>query len=991
MTHFMKKTTNTALAVLLLGSLCAFAKEEPVTLSGETSRPEMSTFIPGEPVELTFRATGLPAGAGGSRVKIRIEDEHKKTVHEEEVPLGADGTVKVTAPSERFGFYRVFATLSNGVALEKLGSRAAGYLTYCVVPDPAQRKLYPAKETRFGMQGGFNRAINILPYLGIRWVVGGLSWGRMEPKYAGEFVEQRTAAQKEGKQFPPLNGFDWARVTVNGREEPWQTYPILVPFNGPAQWAKLDPGDKLATAPLSSEGEKAWRKYCLAAGRAQAQDHPEMDEHLYQITWEPMYPWGFKGTDEQLIRIYEIAYPALHEADSKAVVIGPTCSGLGGEASRWHARLFAKGLGKYLDGVSIHPYKTAAPEMGGYVEDLRQLKEIARQATGKDLPFFGTEQGFPTKEDPSMELEQARGLMRANLILLGEGYRLNVTFYIADYSWEPGFGYYYNLNPKIPGCGTDKIGPKPIAPAYAAQSFLLEGSSTAGPIEWLGATALGYSFELKDSVILALWDFGDKPRDVSLQVGVKEVEVYDWMGNRRTVATNDGNLQLVLTPEPQYIKGVSAALWGKSAKRPLAFSESRLKSFPGATASIKGKVAATLGALKPGKLVVEPDERLGVPKMEKTISLKSGRQEAFEIPLAIPANAPLGSYPIKFTLSDATGAIAGGGLMLALSSPLEIAPEPAFTKDGQPALNIGLTARQKESLSGTLQVSLRGVPGSAQNATFKKLTKDPQTVSVVFKDAELSPARVYSAIVAVQTTSGVKFEQELPVNFWSAAHRTCPPTKDGDLAGWKGVSPVELKGRDWVIRSREYYNGSDDLSATLRYAWDEHALYVACEVSDDVFYQPFTGFLTWRADSIQMAFDLDRGKTFETTGNTLADTSVQRRACEITLALTPEGPQAFRATTFNPDQFPVGLIPADKMPLTITKNEKGLVYEVAIPWTTLGATSPPLAGNVIGIAATINDADDDKQLDPTALGVFGGIFPTKNPAQFGSLILGTTK
>ncbi|MFA7174269.1 MAG: hypothetical protein WC340_12835 [Kiritimatiellia bacterium] len=36
----------------------------------------------------------------------------------------------------------------------------------------------------------------------------------------------------------------------------------------------------------------------------------------YQITVEPEISWGFKGTVDDLLRIYQIAYPALHEADS---------------------------------------------------------------------------------------------------------------------------------------------------------------------------------------------------------------------------------------------------------------------------------------------------------------------------------------------------------------------------------------------------------------------------------------------------------------------------------------------------------------------------------------------------------------------------------------------------------------------------------------------------------------------------------------------------
>ena len=70
-------------------------------------------------------------------------------------------------------------------------------------------------------------------------------------------------------------------------------------------------------------------------------------------------------------------------------------------------------------------------------------------------------------------------------------------------------------------------------PAYAAMSRLLEGHKSAGVIDWLGHTALGYAYERGNEIILALWDYGDKPRTVSMPVGVTHVTICDWMGNQR--------------------------------------------------------------------------------------------------------------------------------------------------------------------------------------------------------------------------------------------------------------------------------------------------------------------------------------------------------------------------------------------------------------------------------------------------------------------------
>ena len=95
-----------------------------------------------------------------------------------------------------------------------------------------------------------------------------------------------------------------------------------------------------------------------------------------------------------------------------------------------------------------------------------------------------------------------------------------------------------------------KASPRPIAPAYAAQSLLLDGHDSVGAIEWLGSTAWGYAFERDGKITLALWDFGDEKREVSLPTGVREVQVYDWMGNATPTACPMGSTTVVLGPEP---------------------------------------------------------------------------------------------------------------------------------------------------------------------------------------------------------------------------------------------------------------------------------------------------------------------------------------------------------------------------------------------------------------------------------------------------------
>ncbi|NUQ00687.1 MAG: hypothetical protein HUU35_12620, partial [Armatimonadetes bacterium] len=503
----------------LLLLLFAAASLAAPLLSGDTSHPDTSLYQAGERMTLTFGVSGATAPL---TLQISVEDERERVVARHELAVTPDAAGnwrgELEAPAERLGFYRVRARLSDGTTGPKLGTRAPGYLTYAVVPPARQRVLYPAEETFFGMQGGFNPNLNVPALLGVRWILGGYRWDRTEPERAGQF---------DGRPPTPKPS-NWQ---VDG--EPWVTYPLPCIYN-PPKWAVVPETVSYSTGTLSPAGEQAWAEYCRAVGRAFAAERPDLARRLYQITWEPVYPWGFKGTDEDLIRIHEIAFEALHEADPRAWVIGPTGAGISADDVEWNARLLGKGLARYLDGLAIHPYHPMPPEANGLVDHVRALREVVRQTTGRDLPIYGTEQGWATGEDPARELAQAQGLLRANLIMMGEGLQHNFAFYASDYHTELGYGYFYNLNPKMPW-GTDKVAPKPVAPGYAAQSLLLEGHRSAGAIEWLGETALGYAYERGDSVVLALWDYGDQPREVSLPVGAEQVVVSDWMGNPRSL------------------------------------------------------------------------------------------------------------------------------------------------------------------------------------------------------------------------------------------------------------------------------------------------------------------------------------------------------------------------------------------------------------------------------------------------------------------------
>jgi hypothetical protein len=182
----------------------------------------------------------------------------------------------------------------------------------------------------------------------------------------------------------------------------------------------------------------------------------------------------------------------------------------------------------------------------------------ASAAVGHSIPFAATEYGFTSGSIG--ELDEALGNVRESIILIGEGFKFALTFYTADF-WTSSptelgntYGYYWNLDPAII-FGTDKIGPKPAVPAYAAMTYLLDGATTSGPVSGLTGTQMGYRFANGGNNIVVLWDY-QNPSTASLATSPSQsLQVCDWMGNCQTTVSSGSGISLTLGAEPTYIVG----------------------------------------------------------------------------------------------------------------------------------------------------------------------------------------------------------------------------------------------------------------------------------------------------------------------------------------------------------------------------------------------------------------------------------------------------
>ena len=139
-------------------------------------------------------------------------------------------------------------------------------------------------------------------------------------------------------------------------------------------------------------------------------------------------------------------------------------------------------------------------------------------------------------------------------------------------------------------------------------------------------------------------------------------------------------------------------------------------------------------------------------------------------------------------------------------------------------------------------------------------------------------------------------------------------------------------------------------------SWTPDALSLAIAVPDSTQTNAWTGWHSWKGDSVQIG--LARKALAKRSENDLADT-VEQAASELTLALTPDGPQVYRTITWDESRFPSGmsgegLVTSAEAPLGVRKTPGGYRYRVSIPWRFIGMERATL-GDTFRLAILVND------------------------------------
>jgi hypothetical protein len=262
--------------------------------------------------------------------------------------------------------------------------------------------------------------------------------------------------------------FDWATTEPRKGEYDWSQYDALngdLERNGLRPYYILDYSSPLyeevhtSTNPITHQVESAVASpqhpesvAAFSRWAAAAAVHFHGRGVIWEIWNEPNISFWKPAPDVGQYSALALATArAIRHADPQACIVGPTTSGFD-----WNflEAVFKSGLLKYLDAVSVHPYRGKPPETAG--PDFARLRRLIDQyaPAGSTIPIISGEWGYSTCTKGVSQERQASYLARQQLSNLLNGVPLSIW-----YDWkndgedaaynEDNFGTVdYDLKPK---------------------------------------------------------------------------------------------------------------------------------------------------------------------------------------------------------------------------------------------------------------------------------------------------------------------------------------------------------------------------------------------------------------------------------------------------------------------------------------------------------------------------------------------------------------
>jgi hypothetical protein len=491
-----------------------------------------------------------------------------------------------------------------------------------------------------------------------------------------------------------------------------------------------------------------------------------------------------------------------------------------------------------------------------------------------------------------------------------------------------------------------------------------------------GIHAVLFRDEEKHALLVAWKDKGRKDVFLSLD-GVKQAQAIHIDGRRSELDAGGKGLSLTVNEDPLLLT------FEGTADLPSTLGDAAVKITAIPAAMVRGVPAAIeiSGAADPKQVTV-------VAPPGWKVEAQTGATLRFNITSPENSKAREGDFLVR--IAEAGGGISGELTCRPSISghlALEVRPVPARA-DGKPAAQILIHNFSGEAQTVTWSLALTGERAladgqyaaisptaaffaEASNGTLSVPANQQSSVTVPISGTD--PIKIYGVSATISDAAGGSLSSERMLGGFVGVPKvkTPPPAEaifeEGD---WKrcAVQRLDQKQQYFTLDKAVQWKGAADLSATMRFLWDDKCLYVGVDVSDDVFANTKQDGEIWAGDGLQFLIDPKRS-SLEKPGK-----------YDLGLAQGKKGPQAWCFLSANA-ATPVGAVP--DIEVHCKQREGGMIYKLAIPWARL-APFTPAAGANLGLSMIVNEDDGNGRTG--FIGWFGNPH-TKQIDTVGDLVL----
>ncbi|MCD2498850.1 hypothetical protein [Microbacterium nymphoidis] len=637
------------------------------------------------------------------------------------------------------------------------------------------------------------------------------------------------------------------------------------------------------------------------------------------------------------VALLEPTASAIHAADPQANVMGPVTAGV---QLDWARDFIDRGGLDSIDTYAVNYYGVqnfgpgTAPEESEAVTALPELVDLVHANDGgRDIPVRITENGWATHTAGSSAQQQADFAIRGPVLAEAAGVDSYIWYAIMDTGFNPSerednFGLLNRpdatscwnwICPDAPGYtygGVHGISPKP---AFVTQAVLIR--QTTGleqqPREDLSSpTAYSYPYTDGTRTNRVLWSTAADHVTVSSANGFT---LTDEFGTKTEVGA--GDFSLTLDESPVFISGtVTLAL----TPAPFAVDVAD-QTVAGGAATVT--VTALDAGIRPRTVTVMGD---GV---KQTFHLAGG-----SVQMTLPAASRLGRRTITVTVAQGGQGQKPMAQLRAHTQVIdgyEVIARPGVTREADDyAYALDVTVRNNDPDHELRLDSLTWRVGATAGTIASPPVVPPGTSATVAA-AVPAPALFVPLAYEVRAAAGGYRHEDVGTLSFS-------PIEPDDATR---VDPIDLNRIGvWRANGSGTRGGTADVGGSVRFTSLPGGLRVHAEITDDKHIgSRASASQAWQVDSIQFS-------TYD-----LFPSLIGGHRVEIAAALLDGGPVTY--TFAAPPGAVAGPTPGAQTSITRNEETRTTVYDVSVPWSSLGFDEPPQS--VFGLSFLVNDADGD--------------------------------